>query len=173
MDYELTKGAAPLAQEVENMSPEDLIKFGQGSAGMYEYQYLDYDTSVVVDPIVINTWYTALETTANVKGLYLIVEQTNNGATAETIACEVTLNGTAYTATLGGAASGGFFYLHFDRLGALQFNASAIQMRSIDVDQSAPVESRSMQVRVRQTTAVDVVSAIIEVNMAYSTLQKV
>lgn len=136
---------------------------------MFEYQNLDYDTTGTANPIVINTWYTALATTRNVKGYYLIVEQTNNGATVETIATELTVNGTTYTNTDAAAASGVLQYMYFDENGALQNTGTAQQLMALDVDQSAPLETKSLQIRVRQTTVVDLTTAQIEVNLVYVT----
>jgi hypothetical protein len=142
---------------------------------MWEYRNLDWDTAtdVPIDPIVVNNWYTALETTRNVKAFYLIVEQTNNGAAAENIEAELTIDGTAYVCGIGGAASGTPYYVFADIDGALDQVGNVRQILSLDLDQSAPLETRSLQVRVRQTSAVDVVSAIIEVNMVYATLERV
>lgn len=137
---------------------------------MFEYQNLDYDTTSVLPIIVINDWYTALETTRNVKGWYLLVEQTNNGAAVETIVTELTIGGTVYTNTDAAAASGVLQYMYLDTDGVLQNQATARQLLSLDDDQSAPLETRSLQIRVRQTTAVDAVAAQIDVNMNYAIL---
>ena len=140
-----------------------------GSGFVFEYRNLDYDTTSVLPIIVINDWYTALVSTDNVKAWYLLVEQTNNGAAAETIVTELTINGTTYTNTDAAAASGVLQYMHLDTDGALQNQATARQLLSLDDDQSAPLETQSLQIRVRQTTAVDVVAAQIDVNMVYAT----
>ena len=136
---------------------------------MYEYRNLDYDTSAT-DPITINTWYVPLLPTANVKAYYLIVEQTNNGATAEDIVVELTIDGTVVFASLG-CASGTVYYMRLDEVGGLRFSGTVRQVLSLDDDQSAPLEDVSLGIRVRQTSAVDAVSAIIEVNMVYATLE--
>ena len=141
--------------------------------GMFEYRNLDWDTSTDagVDPVVINTWYTPLATTRNVKAYYLMVEQTNTGATDETIAVELTVNGVVYNYSTS-IASGSTWYAYFYVSdGGLYLRNYMSQLLSMDADQSAPLETRSLQVRVRQTTAVDAVSAIIEVNMTYATLE--
>ena len=59
--------------------------------------------------LVQNTWETVdadLSDGAPVRILYVIVEQTNNGATGETIELEMTINGTAYTMTFNNIGSG-------------------------------------------------------------------
>ena len=144
--------------------------FGGTSKVMFEYANLDYDTSGTANPLVLNVWYEALPVTRNVKAYYLIVEQTNAGATAETIVVELTIDGTVYTWTQV-AGSGTPYYLYFNTVGALTDAVSAHQLLSLDADQSAPLETRSLQIRVRQTSVVDLVSAIIEVNMVYSILE--
>jgi hypothetical protein len=137
---------------------------------MFEYQNLDYNTADTVDPIVQNTWYTALAETEDVKAYYLIVEQTNNGAAVETIEVELTVDGTVYTGSIG-PASGVITSVAFDIEGNLAFwGGISFQMLALDADQSAPLETRSLGIRVRQTTAVDPVAAQIEVNMVYETL---
>ena len=146
--------------------------FSGSARSMGEYGNLDWDTDtdVGVDPIVINTWYTPFAVTRNVKAFYIIVEQTNAGAAAETIVAELTIDGTVYTWTQV-AGSGTPYYLYFNTVGALTDAVSAHQLLSLDADQSAPLETRSLQIRVRQTSVVDLVSAIIEVNMVYSILE--
>jgi hypothetical protein len=144
--------------------------FGGTSKVMFEYANLDYDTSGTANPLVLNVWYEALPVTRNVKAYYLIVEQTNAGATAETIVVELTIDGTVYTWTQV-AGSGTPYYLYFNTVGALTDAVSAHQLLSLDADQSEPLETRSLQIRVRQTSVPDVASAVIEVNMVYCTLE--
>lgn len=135
---------------------------------MFEFRNLDWDE----DTLVQNTWYTALATTEDVKAWYIVVEQTNNGAAVETIEVELTIDGTVYTETLVGLASGTPMYLTFLYTGVLASQALVIQVLSRDNDQSAPLETRSLQIRVRQTTPVDPVAAQIEVNMVYATKEE-
>ena len=144
----------------------------QIAMSMFEYKNLDWDTAtdVPVDPVVLNDWYEPLPLTRNVKAWYLVVEQTNNGATIESIEVELTINGVV-TPRVISAANGTLHYMMFDIDGDLQLSSTAIQMLSLDLDQSAPLETRSLRGRVRQTTTVDLVSAIIEVNMVYATLE--
>ena len=141
-----------------------------GAKYSYEYRNLNWDTAtdVPVDPIVINTWYTALLPTRNVKAYYLVVEQTNTGAAAEDIVVELTIDGTVYTRAVN-RASGVPMYMHMNQYNALDYQTDIRQMMSLDIDQSAPLECKSLGIRVRQTSAVDITSAIIEVNMVYAT----
>ena len=147
--------------------------FSGSARSMGEYRNLDWDTDTDagVDPIVINTWYTAFETTRNVKAWYLIFEQTNNGASAESIEIEITIDGTVFTTGSINTASGSAMYVNLNADGDLGRSTTVRQLLSRDDDQSAPLETRSLSIRVRQTTAVDVVSAILEVNMVYQTLE--
>jgi|APSaa5957512576_1039674.scaffolds.fasta_scaffold49490_1 hypothetical protein len=171
MTYEENNmGATPREILEKEISYPDLLRFQSSRPYMFEYANLDYDTSGIANPIVINTWYTALETTKNVKAFYLVFEQTNNGATNETIVIELTIDGTVYTFS-GSAASGDPRYVSFDANGDISVQGSIEQILALDLDQSAPLETRSLSIRVRQTTAVDVVSAVIEVNMVYATLE--
>ena len=147
-----------------------IIQFSSSKHQMFEYRNLDYITSSVVDPIVINTWYVALAPTRNVKAWYLIIEQTNDGAAVETIEVELTIDDIVYTDTLAGVASGAINYMTFDTDGVFGTTGATIgQLLSLDADQSAPLETRSLGIRVRQTTAVDATGATIEVNMVYET----
>ena len=138
---------------------------------MFEYRNLDYDTTVVEDPIILNKWYTALPTRRNVKAWYLVVEQTNNGAAAETIGVEVTVNGNVNNRNIAALVDNTPNYMFFSELGFLSNQAAVRQLLALDDDHSAPLETRSLRIRVRQTTAVDVVAAQIEVNMVYATLE--
>lgn len=132
---------------------------------MSEYQNLDYLNATIVQ----NTWYTPFASTRNVKAWYLIVEQTNNGATNENIVVELTINGTVYTRNINNAVSGTAYYVFMFIDGTMTHGTGTRQMLSLDADQSAPLETRSLQIRVRQTTAVDPTAAQIEVNMVYAT----
>lgn len=135
---------------------------------MFEYQNLDWISTSVDAIVILNKWYTPLTTTRNVKAWYLVVEQTNNGATNENIEVELNIDGTplVYAAV---ANSGTTYYIHFAFDGTLISGTGAWQIGSLDVDQSAPLETRSLQVRVRQTSVVDITAAQIEVNMIYAT----
>ena len=53
-----------------------------------EFQNLDWISTSVDAIVILNKWYTPLPTVRDAKGWYLIVEQTNNGATVEDIVCE-------------------------------------------------------------------------------------
>ena len=129
----------------------------------YEFKNLNWDTSTVVQ----NAWNTPLDTTSNpVKIYYLVFEQTNNGATVETVSLEITTNGTAHTTT-SAVNSGAKMYVYFDEDGAIQRGTSVRQLLSQELDNSAPLETKSVKIRIRQTTGVDPVSASLEVNMVY------
>jgi len=140
---------------------------------MFEYRNLDWDTSTDagVDPVVINTWYTALTPTRNVKAYYLIIKQTNTGATIENIEAELIIDGIV-TTDVRDFTSGVEYYTRFSNTYDfdIKYNIPT-QLLALDLDQSAPLETRSLGIRVRQTTAVDITSAIIEVNMVYATLE--
>ena len=141
-----------------------------GGMGMFEYQNLDWDTftDLGIDPIVINDWYVPLVPTRNVKAHYLIIEQTNDGAAAETIEVELTVDGTVYSKSISmNSASPAYFFLTNE--GVVNGSYTVLQMLSLDADQSAPLETRSLGIRVRQTSAVDATGAVIEVNMVYET----
>jgi len=111
---------------------------------------------------------------------FITVEQTNNGATIETIELEITINGTAYTWTLVGIASGTETYCFLNEKltagdFATQFTASVVSALNVgagDVDFSIPIMAASVGlIRVRQTTDVDVTSAQIEVNIVWDRLE--
>lgn len=136
---------------------------------------VDYiDTS-----LVINTWETVVADLSGGKPAkiwYIVVEQTNNGASAETVELEVTINGTAYTWTLTDIASAATVYMRITAdLTAGDFTTlSTTTVRSIlarDDDHTIPfvVDSVGL-IRVRQTTDVDAVSAQIEVNIIWEKL---
>ncbi len=118
---------------------------------------------------VLNDWYTPLPLTRNVKAFYLIVEQTNNGATAENLEVELTVDGVVHLGTIPGATNGTPFYKYIDYSGGFWASATVRQILALDLDQSAPLETESLKIRVKQTSAVDAVSAQIEVNMVYAT----
>jgi hypothetical protein len=141
------------------------MKAGTRSTPTYEFQNIDWDTAVVV----INDWNEPMPTEDNVKCWYLVVEQTNNGATAETLQLEITLaSGTPLTLNIA-ADSGNRYYIYYNLNGTLTSSTSIYTLGSLDPDNSVPIETSSMRIRIRQTTAVDVVSASIEVNVIYAT----
>ena len=155
------------------MSGNPLMYGGGGGAPMmFEYRNIDYITTAVEDPVVINTWYTVMPTTEDVKLWYVVFEQTNNGATAETVECEFTINGGAPVVAAGaGLDSGNQYYAMVDLAAVGSVSGDVYQVSSGETDQSAPLETRSLQIRVRQTSAVDLVSAQIECNIVYATLE--
>lgn len=155
---------------------------GSGSTAVYWQTQLpiDYlDTSLVVD-----TWETV---SANLSGgrparvWYIVLEQTNNGATAETVELEVTINGTAYTFTFANIDSGAdyFGYISFNQatgdfdpqitdLPCSTGNSAALNGYD---DRTVPFTCANVGlIRVRQTSAVDVTSAQIEVNIRWDKL---
>lgn len=155
--------------EAKPEEPSEIIISGGGSMAMFEHRNLDW-ISTTVDPIVVlDKWYTPLPTTRNVKAWYLFVEQTNNGATAEDIEIELTLNGIALPTDTRASVSGTPYAVRIRNENDPFMDAGNWTLGAQDSDQSVPLETRSLQVRVRQTTAVDVVAANIEVNMVYAT----
>lgn len=136
---------------------------------------IDYiDTS-----LVINTWETVSSNLSGGKPAriwYVLLEQTNNGATDEDIELEITINGTAYTFTQT-AVSGTQYRLRFSyELTGGDFNpvlsTSAVMFGSAGSGTfSVPFNCSSIGlIRVRQTSAVDVTAAQIEVNIVWDKL---
>lgn len=134
---------------------------------------VDYlDTSLVQ-----NTWETVssdLSKGKPAKLLFIIIEQTNNGASGEDIELEITINGTPYTWTL--TMSNGiknYCYITKDLLTgdfATSSNTGIYSVGSVGfaLETADPfVCSKVGLIRVRQTTDVDGTSAQIEVNIAW------
>lgn len=131
--------------------------------------------------LTINDWETVV---ADLSGglpaqlWRLIVEQTNNGATVETLELEITINGTAYTITMTGIASGVRQYVYTSRnLVASDFSflagAGVIIMGGdgLSAHTAHPFVAETVGlIRVRQTTTVDGTLAQIEVNVTWNKL---
>jgi len=145
-----------------------------------------WQTQVPVDYIdtslVINTWETVVADLSGGKPAKIWsieVEQTNNGATDETIELEITINGTAYVFTRS-CISGTIYFGTFLQLSTgtdftPQLNASSFTTGAtkLSANQAIPFMASSVGlIRVRQTTAVDVTSAQIEVNITWEKLVK-
>ena len=144
---------------------------------------VDYlDTS-----ITINVWETIeadLSESAPAQLWYILMEQTNNGATVETLELEMTMPHpvtgvmTPYTVTIAGMVSGTIYYVYRNRsLVAGDFNflgANSHQSLGdifLNSNVAVPFVAGSVGlVRVRQTTAVDITSAQIEVNIVWDRL---
>jgi len=136
------------------------------------------------DSIVQNAWETIA---ADLSGgmpariFFVIIEQTNNGATAETLELEITINGTAYTLTV--AADSGVVYYGYCQIsltgGDFTFNFFAAQQYTLgspgySTNRNIPFNAESVGlIRVRQTTDVDVTSAQIEVNIVWDKLTRI
>lgn len=110
---------------------------------------------------------------------YILVEQTNNGATAEDIELEITINGTAYTWTAS-CASGVINFGRFTyQLSAGDFETNLHTTANTvgggeDADQSVPFIAETVGlIRVRQTSTVDGTAAQIEVNIKWDKLEAV
>lgn len=139
---------------------------------------IDYlDTSLTVDG-----WETV---SADLSGglpariWYMIIEQTNNGAAVENFEIELTINGTAYTFSRDNIPSGAdFFGLITHELDTGDFDtyldADPRTMGSRDGDHAVPFIAQYIGlIRVRQTTAVDVGGAQIEVNIVWDRFEDV
>ena len=151
---------------------------------------VDYITTTVEDPIILNKWYTAAADLSGgqpAKLWYIQVMQTNTGVAVEDLELEITLPNpvtgvlTAYTWALGGVASAVLSYCMIQRtLAAGDFNtydgivAFTVGSGVIDADQSVPFVAGSVGlIRVRQTTAVDITAARIEVNVVWEKLTRI
>jgi hypothetical protein len=135
---------------------------------------VDYiDTS-----LTINNWETVvadLSDGSRARLRFIMVEQTNNGATDETIELEITINRKPYTFTLS-MVSGTLYFCSFNQnLTAGDFTTSVGTTNYAAMSVSSTVanwfnaESVGL-VRVRQTTGVDGTSASIEVNIVWDKL---
>ena len=149
---------------------------------------IDYATASVVDPLVINDWYTAVADLSGgkpVKFVGIIIEQTNTDVTAETIELEITLahpvTGVMTTYTFAMALDSGTAYY-----GIIEYSLDTGNFTlTLTTSQTQPLwigekySSHSFTVgavgliRTRQTTAVDAVSAYIEVNIVWEKLTAV
>jgi hypothetical protein len=142
---------------------------GGGPRMMYEYANLDW----IQDTLVQNQWYIVLGGgNDDLKIYYLIVEQTNFAAANEAIEIEWIIDGNATVQTIAAAVSGQVYYIGWQQSAANFASTNPRQPLSLDFDQSAPLETRSLYMNVRQTSAVDPDAAQIEVNMVYATLEE-
>jgi len=157
------------------------MKKGRAITSFWKRQLpIDYlDTTIVQ-----NAWETVV---ADLSGgmparlCFVVIEQTNNGAAAETLELEITINGTAYTLTI--SADSGTRYFGFCEidLAAGDFNFTLFPTSqysfgspgfSINRQIAFCTESVGL-IRVRQTTDVDVTSAQIEVNIVWDKLTRI
>lgn len=136
---------------------------------------VDYiDTS-----LTINTWETVSSDLSGGKPAklwYIMIEQTNNGATAEDIELEITLNGTAYTWDPA-CDSGTIYYgviiqsLTTSDFTTYEVSTSSINVAALDADHAIPFIAKSVGlIRTRQTSDVDGTSAQIEINIVWEKL---
>ena len=133
---------------------------------LWEYENLDW-ISTDVDAIVIkDKWYEVLSV-RYVKLFYLISEQTNDGAAAETIEVRLTRNGGTPNLNSGARDSGVQYHYRFAMEGSFVIDGSEQQLLSLDGDQSVSLETESLLIEARQTSVVDAVSAQIEINGVY------
>lgn len=106
----------------------------------------------------------------------IIVEQTNNGATAEDIMVNITINGTVVQWDLSGIASGTPQYLQIDKnLSGTTFNpthgtsARGVLLGTVSSSDILPFVAESVsEITVQQTSTVDAVAAQIEVNIIWA-----
>ena len=108
---------------------------------------------------------------------YFVIEQTNNGATAETVVLEITINGTAYTVSIAAAASGTPYYIHLladlatgDFTFGSSPNPNTCGTPYSQYDAVFFCAETVGLIRVKQTTDVDGTSAQIEVNITWDKL---
>lgn len=130
--------------------------------------------------LTINNWETIV---ADLSGgdparlWWIIVEQTNNGAAVENFELEITINGTAYTFAQAAAVSGTqYFGLMYYTLTAGDFTplfttSTHTVGNPVSTAQGIPFTAETVSlIRIRQTTAVDVVAASLEVNIVWDLL---
>lgn len=150
---------------------------GSGQATVYWQTQLPVD--YIDTTLVQNNWETV---SANLSGgrparVYaIIVEQTNNGATAEDITLEVTINGTAYAIT-GTLNSGTPYYVIVRNLletgdfAFLLISTARNILEDSNTNTGNSFTARTIGlIRTRQTTDVDGTSAQIEVNIVWEKL---
>ena len=137
---------------------------------------VDYlDTS-----LTINTWENVtadLSAGKPARLWYIQIVQTNNGATAETVVIEITVNGVALTRTLTGIANTVKHYVYVTEsqtTGKFTLWSGTVANtvgNGIDPDAGRYLTAESIGlIRVKQTTAVDVTTAQIEVNIVWDKL---
>lgn len=112
---------------------------------------------------------------------YIIVEQTNNGATVEDIDLHITINGVVRTITFTALPSGVPHYVIclITRTGAtFTFGDGGTAILTVgeplDIRNALPFRADSVGlITVEQTTAVDVTAASIEVNITWELLEDI
>jgi hypothetical protein len=155
-----------------------------GSGSQHSYFKTQKPIDFLDSTIVQDAWETVssdLSEKRPAKLWYIIVEQTNNGAAAETIEFEITINGVAYTAT--GSLNSGtqtYVYVAYDLAAGdfiIGFTATSMTVGGGNVsgtgNRAIPFSAAKIGlVRVRQTSGVDAVAAQIEVNITWEKLVK-
>jgi len=130
--------------------------------------------------LVINTWETVIADLSGGKPArlwYIIIEQTNNGATAEDLELEITINGTAYTITIPADSGTPYYVTMLFSLVAGDFSFEGVTAsRSVGDPvtyyKAMPFVGVNVGlIRIRQTTDVDITSAQIEVNIIWDRLE--
>lgn len=129
--------------------------------------------------LTINTWETVdanLSDGSPARIWFIMVEQTNNGATTETIEIEITINGTAYTRSRSMSSGTIYYIIVTANLTTGDFtladSTTASTVRGYpQVNAAVPFNAASVGlIRVRQTTSVDATAAQIEVNVVWDKL---
>ena len=131
--------------------------------------------------LVQNTWENVVADLSGGKPTklwYIIVKQTNNGATDEDIEFEITINGVAHTFSAT-CVSGTEMFCFFNRsLAAGTWGCSMVSTKyscneSVVDSKAVPFTAETVGlIRVRQTSDVDGVSAQIEVNIVWDKLTR-
>jgi len=138
---------------------------------------VDYlDTS-----LVINTWENVVADLSGGKPAklwWIMLMQTNNGATNEDLELEITINGTAYTFTIT-AVSGTIYYCRFtyEQSAGDFYPLAGTDIVTVGTGVAVAgspipfIRENVGLIRVRQTTDVDLTSASIEVNIVWERLE--
>ena len=136
---------------------------------------VDYiDTSLTID--TFETVKADLSDGAPAKLWYIIIEQTDNGATNEDLELAVTINGTVYSWTLTAVDGTPYFCTIAMGLTTSDFTpATSTDSKTVGNDvsdfEAIPFVAETVGlVRVKQTTDVDGVAAQIEVNIVWEKL---
>jgi len=109
---------------------------------------------------------------------HIVIEQTNNGLTAEDIELEITINGTAYTVTVTADSGTRYYVVCQSDLSAGDFsfgtNTTAVTVGNpgYSTTVAIPFDAQNVGlIRVRQTSNIDGTSAQIEVNIVWERLE--
>lgn len=135
-----------------------------GKIGIGEFQeFIQFEQ----DPPVEDVWYTALDTTANVRLIAIAIMQSNTGLTAETLQLRITIDGVTISGWFNPCNSDTWYFCYLDNTNQDMLHTTD----NINVGIYTYIEGKSVKVEIEQSSDVGG-GSILYCNIIYEIIEE-